>query len=107
MMTCYCNMMPLCYTDLFVVLAAQHVEEVRPLPAEHGQPVLVTHAAPEHIPGHDNNDSDDDNDSDDEPVCQLCHPLHLGLLSPLSTKHIGGAMMLTSFSFLETLNALW
>ena len=58
------------YTDLLVVLAAQHVEEVRPLPAEHGQPVLVTHAAPEHVPGHD--DSDDDYRDDDDSNYKDC-----------------------------------
>ena len=41
------------------------MEEVRPLPAEHGQPVLVTHAAPEHVPGHDDGDSDSDDDDSD------------------------------------------
>ena len=41
------------------------MEEVRPLPAEHGQPVLVTHAAPEHVPVHDDGDSDSDDDNDD------------------------------------------
>ena len=39
---------------------------MRPLPAEHGQPVLVTHAAPEHVPSHEDSDSDDRDDDDSD-----------------------------------------